>query len=206
MSDDLRGHYRKLFDQHGDAAQAVQHRDAASQHNRFRVLTEFADDLGSVVDVGCGLGHLYDYLRGTGFQGTYLGLDFVAEFVAQARHRHAASASASARFELFDMRADRYPEGRDTFVICGVFNNRAPDAEAFMQATLRGAFAAARRGIAFSAMSTYVDYQDETLAYFDPRAVFDFCKTSLSRRVTLRHDYLVREDRPPYEFTIYVYK
>lgn len=204
MTDELRDHYRALFRKYGDVAQSLQHFDAKSQSNRFRVLSEFADDTGSVVDVGCGLGHLYDFLRDRGFAGRYLGLDFVAEFIEQGRRNHAGNDAV--RFQSFDMRQDRYPEGYDTLVMCGVFNNRLPDSESFLTDTLLKTFRAARKGIAFSALSTYVDFQIPELFYADPLRIFDFCKTMLSKRVALRHDYLVREDRPPYEFTIYVYK
>jgi hypothetical protein len=60
--------------------------------------------------------------------------------------------------------------------------------------------------LAFNALSTYVDYIDEHLNYLDPAAMLDFCKTELSARTVLRHDYLLKEGVIPYEFTMYVYK
>ena len=204
MTDALHEHYRELYRIHGDAAQAVQHFDAVSQRNRFRILSEFAKELGSVVDVGCGLGHFYEYLLANGFADRYLGLDFVAEFVDHATRKHAGDDAV--QFQNFDMRKDAYPQSYDTFVFCGVFNNKLSDGETFLKNSLAKAFAAARKGVAFSALSTYVDYQDGKLSYVDPLKIFDFCKTELSGRVVLRHDYLVRVDRPPYEFTVYVYK
>lgn len=203
MTDQLQ-HYRDLFRSHGDAAQSVQHYDAASQRNRFRVLAEFASAHGSVVDVGCGLGHFCTYLRELGFRGRYLGLDFVPEFIEHASRKHAGDPAA--RFQAFDMTRDAYPEGEDVYVICGVFNNRQVDSEQFLYETLRKVFRASRKGVAFNALSTYVDYQDASLFYADPLKVLDFCKRELTPRVLLRHDYLVREDRPPYEYAIYLYK
>ena len=44
----------------------------------------------SILDVGCGVGHLVDYLVVQGFQGRYLGLDALPEMVAIARSRHPA--------------------------------------------------------------------------------------------------------------------
>lgn len=204
MSDSLRRHYQDLFRKHGDAAQSVQHFDDVSQRNRFRVLSEFALELGSVVDVGCGLGHFYDCLKEQGFAGRYLGLDFVTEFIEHAGRKHAGSNAA--QFQVFDMKRNPYPEGYDTYVICGVFNNRLPDSETFLQETLTKVFEAARKGVAFNALSTYVNYQDEDLFYADPLKVFDFCKRKLTKRVVLRHDYLVRDDRLPYEYAVYLYK
>ncbi len=39
-----------------------------------------------------------------------------------------------------------------------------------------------------------------------PGAVFDFCKRQLSKLVCLRHDYRVKPNVIPFEFTMYVYR
>jgi len=51
-----------------------------------------------------------------------------------------------------------------------------------------------------------VDYENPKLYYEDPEYVFTFVKENLSSFVTLRHDYLCKDDTIPYEFSIYVYK
>ncbi|WP_228151680.1 class I SAM-dependent methyltransferase [Pseudazoarcus pumilus] len=189
---------------HGDSAQAVQYSDTVSQHKRFKVLSEVAPDLGSVVDLGCGLGHFLDHLRANGFAGPYLGLDFVQEFVNSANAKHASDPLTE--FKQCDLIADAYPEGYDTFVVCGVFNNKMDNNAEFMRCVLEKAFAATRKQVAFNAMSTYVDFEDPDLYYTNPCEIFDFCKRNLTRKVTLRHEYLVREDRPPFEYAVYLYK
>ena len=204
MNTPLQQHYKHLFQTHGDSAQAVQYTDSPSQFRRFQVLREVSSELGSVVDLGCGLGHFRDHLRATGFAGPYIGLDFVQEFVDHGNTKHTDDPLTS--FRQCDLLADDYPQGHDTFVVCGVFNNKMPDNEGFMYSVLEKAFAAAGRQVAFNAMSTYVDFEAPELYYTDPREVFDFCKRNLTRKVTLRHEYLVRDDRPPFEYTMYLYK
>jgi hypothetical protein len=76
----------------------------------------------------------------------------------------------------------------------------------FMTTTLRRMYAAARRGIAFNAMTSHVDYRDPELFYVDPMQVFAFCKAELGGHPVLRHDYVTRPGGFPYEFAIYVYK
>ena len=204
MSHPLQQHYQRLFQAHGDSAQAVQYTDTPSQFRRFQVLREVAPELGSVVDLGCGLGHFHDHLRSTGFIGPYLGLDFVQDFIDHANAKHAGNPLTS--FRRLDLLADDYPQGHDTYVVCGVFNNKLPGNVEFMRTVLEKAFTAARRQVTFNAMSVYVDFEAPDLYYTDPREVFDFCKRHLTRKVTLRHDYLVRDDRPPFEYTMYLYK
>lgn len=204
MNSSLQKHYQQLFQMHGDSAQSVQWMDTSSQQRRFKILREVSNDLGSVMDLGCGLGHFRDYLSETGFNGAYLGLDFVQEFVDHGNAKH--SEDSQTIFQRCNLFSDDYPAGYDTVIVSGVFNNRMPDNAAFMRAVIEKAFTVAQHQVAFNAMSTYVDFEDPTLYYTDPREVFDFCKQALSRRVTLRHDYLVRDDRPPFEYTMYLYK
>lgn len=204
MNNTLRQHYQQLFHTHGDSAHAVQYSDTPSQHRRFQILREVSPELGSVVDLGCGLGHFDDYLRAAGFAGQYLGLDFVQEFVDHGNQKNKNNSLTT--FRQCNLFTDEFPEGYDTFVVCGVFNNVMPDNAGFLRRVIQKSFSAARRQVAFNVMSTHVDFQAPDLYYTDPCEVFDFCKRELTRRVTLRHDYLVRDDRPPFEYTVYLYK
>jgi hypothetical protein len=53
-------------------------------------------------------------------------------------------------------------------------------------------------GLAFNALTTFVDYREPNLFYADPSRFLDFCARTLSRRVVLLHDYDL------YEWTILV--
>ena len=67
-----------------------------------------------------------------------------------------------------------------------------------MQAVIEKCFRIARKGVAIDMMSSYVDFQEDHLYYFDPVKVFEFAK-KLTRRITIRHDY------PLFEFCVYIY-
>ena len=200
---ELKKHYKELFTKHGDSAQSVQYTDQKTQFRRFEILSEISDNLNSVVDLGCGLGDLYKYINQQEPKITYLGLDFVEEFVETA-NKNLKSDSVS--FEVFDILNQDIPTGYDYVLLSGVFNNKMENNWEFMKLSLRKMFAACNKGIAFNAMSTYVDYYDDGLFYVDPWKVFDFCKKELGAKITLRNDYLVKENSIPFEFAVYVYK
>jgi SAM-dependent methyltransferase len=195
-------HYGRLYREHGDTPGAAQWSDEATQDRRLRVLCEIAD-LGnaSVLDFGCGTGRLYQLLATDGFAGDYVGYDVAAELIDAARKKF-----PSARFECRNIFADGVGEKFDYAMVSGVFNNRHSGSNEYIYEILRVLFASVRQGLAFNALSTYVDYFDDHLNYLDPAAMFDFCKTRLSSRVVLRHDYLLKEGVIPYEFSMYVYK
>ena len=63
------------------------------------VATLLANNDRAVLDIGCGLGLLGFYLRATGFRGPYLGIDFDAPKIAEARRVADAGANDLA-FEI----------------------------------------------------------------------------------------------------------
>lgn len=199
-ADQLRSHYRSLFDQHGPSPHAVQWSSVDTQVNRFRILAEAMGPSESVVDLGAGLGDFLGYLRQErGFSGRYEGLDLVPEFVEYAQRRYGEDRLAT--FRACDVTSDTLPNA-DVYVSSGLFNNRTDDNWGYLTQILGRMFEHARRAVIINALSTYVDYQDEGLYYCDPLALFDHVKRTLTRRVTLRHDYLVKEGSIPFEFTM----
>jgi SAM-dependent methyltransferase len=205
MSDEaIAQHYRALLARHGDDARSVQYTDAPTQEARFAVLAAVGDPLTSVLDVGCGLGHLRDYLRACGWTGRYLGVDIVPEFVAMAQARMADDPLSEVQAIAPDDPA--LPEGCDYALLSGVFNNVRPDNQPFMERLLRSMWNAAGRGIAFNAMSSHVDYRDPGLFYSRPEDVLGFCKTELRGHPVLVHDYAVRPGGFPFEYAVLLRK
>ena len=205
LMSDLKQHYQTLFAKHGSHHHAVQYSAKQSQFASFRILLQNLQLNDSILDIGCGLGDMLAFLRTEmNFIGHYKGLDFVPEFIQAAKQRFADDSHAE--FEEFNLNTSALPEGYSLVVLAGVFNNLMDDNESFMNSTIKNMYKASNSKVAFNALSTYVDYQDESLYYYDPLKVFDFCKRELSSKVTLRHDYCVKENSIPFEFSIYLYK
>lgn len=202
--DDLVRNYRERLALHGPGPQAVQWADHGSHYARFVVLAEVAPVLGSVLDVGCGHGDFCHFLRSQGQTTRYTGVDIVPEFVDLANAAFHDDPAAQAL--LLDAETDTLPVGHDWAVLSGVFNNAMDDNRGFMETTLRRMWAATTKGIAFNAMSSWVDYRDPDLWYVDPMEVFAFAKRALGGHPVLRHDYVTRAGGYPFEFAMYVYK
>lgn len=204
MINDLYEHYNKLLKKNGVSSKAVQYSDKESHYKRFEILCQINLEMESVIDVGCGLGHLYDYLSHINPEVKYLGLDFIEGFITAAKDVYKGQSNVD--FKVHDIKNNKIPNGFDYCLLSGVFNNKMKDNKAFLFETIKKMFKSANKGIAFNCMSTYVDYQVDELFYTDPMEIFDFCKKELSRYVVLRHDYLVKKDSIPFEYSIYVYK
>lgn len=187
--------YHRSLERFGDSAGAV-HWTELSQRYRFKVLTEIGDlETAKVLDYGCGKGDLFQYLLESGFRGSYTGYDINPELLDLAKTKFPA-----ARFEQRDLEQDTVAERFDYVMISGLFNNRISDNQGVMRSLLPCCFALAERGMAFNAISTYVNFREPEMFYASPEETFRFCMTELSPSVTLRHDNI------PYNFTVYVYR
>lgn len=187
--------YNKSLSQYGDTAEAVQSR-LVSQRYRFKVLTEIAcleDE--KILDYGCGKGDLYPYLVEMGFRGCYTGFDVNPELIGLAKRKFPGT-----KFEVKDIEEDEVREKFSYVLISGIFNNRISDNWSFMKNVLTKCFECTTKGLAFNALSTYVNFRDPPLFYASPEETFRFCVSELSRYVTLRHDNL------PFNYTVYVYR
>lgn len=189
----------KLRD-HGATARGVDWNSAESQALRFERLLEVcpAGAFFSINDVGCGYGALADYLMDRGSAFEYRGYDISAAMVEEARRRHAGSALC--RFTNVESELRR----ADYSVASGIFNVKldATDAEwrRYVEATIARLADLSARGFAFNMLTRHGDPErrEARLFYADPAEMFDWCRTRISRRVALLHDY------PLFEFTILV--
>ena len=168
------------------------------QPERFEALTQLLplERLGSLLDVGCGFGDLWPFLRARGFQGAYTGLDFIPELIEVGR-----AAYPQASFLVGDFGDLEAANRFDVVLASGVFNARlqAEDPWEYLTATLRRMHATCRVAACADFLTSYVDQPRDDLFYTSPEQVFGFAR-SLTRRVALLHHYL------PFEFAVYLFK
>lgn len=189
--------YRERLQQHGPGIQALASGTTERRAIRFGVLSSIGDLNGaSVLDLGCGLADFYAYLQEQGIKVRYTGYDITPEFVTLAAERY-----PEAKFEVRDIQSQGIPEKFDYIISSQTFNNKLTheDNLKLMQDVLRICYQACNAGVAIDMITSYVDFQEERLFYYNPEDIFRYAK-SLTKRVTLRHDY------PLYEFAIFLYQ
>lgn len=167
---------------------------------RFKVISEVKDlNNSSILDVGCGLGHLYEFLKKKNISTKYTGVDVVPELIDLAKKKN-----PDLTLEIRDILTDKFEENSfDVVIENGIFNVtlEKEDTLEFTKRMIAEMFKIAKKTVVLTFTSEYVDegYNNPEITYFSPTELFKYCKT-LCRNVTLRHDYL------PHDFTIIMQK
>jgi SAM-dependent methyltransferase len=200
MLEAVERYYSEKIAIHGRSPQGADWKSAESQAVRFDQLLRLlpSNEPFTINDYGCGYGALVDHLKIRGCNFRYRGFDISNKMIAEARKAH----GKDARCEFFQEKSRLSPA--DYTVASGIFNVKlsAGDAEwwEYILAVLSEFSTLSRKAFAFNALSSYSDpeFMKPHLYYAEPLRLFDHCKTKLSSRVSLLHDY------PLYEFTIAV--
>ncbi len=167
-----------------------------SQTKRFEALTSVGDLNGaSLLDIGCGYGHLKGFLdeRFHGF--SYIGIDLVPDFINGAIALYGQRPDSY--FCLADFTLAELPKV-DYIIASGVLAYRC-EAKDFHLSMIEKMFAAADGALAFNMLDAAVFPRHELLTGHDPEEVLAFCRT-LSPDVKLVRGYL--ED----DFTVLMYR
>ncbi len=190
--------YEKLYAEYGDSPRALDWSEHG-QRTRFEVIVDAGiQPHHSVLDVGCGLGHLADFLYQRGHQGTYEGLEIADTLLAAAR-KHRSNSYFSKVSENW-LNEPRALPAADFVVASGILSVKEPH-EVFtiepMVKLIDKCFSACKVACVINMLSDGVDpakKRDDRI-YYPPESVLHFALRK-TNKVVLRHDYL------PNDFTI----
>jgi len=191
--------YEESFSLHGDSPAALLTPKGRSEL-RFRAIAPFlSENKVSILDYGCGLGYLYEYLIKLGCNIDYTGVDILPSFVQTCRQKY----PDQAKFRVVDPTSD-ITKKFDVVFSSGVFNlatsadEKTSKEYAFNK--LEQLFKLANEALICDFPSPFVDFKQDKAQHFSLEEIAKFCVDKLTRRFTLRHDLL------PYEFTLTAYR
>jgi SAM-dependent methyltransferase len=178
-----------------NAAERVGWVDEQSQYLRFDVFYNLGiTSCSTILDYGCGLGHMIDYLKGKGHntEKDYLGLDILENFILAAKkiypeHKFIAG-------DIYDIE-----QCYDYVLASGTFTIGTTEEQ--MLKAIKKAYTLANKGIAFNLMHNEHPLSVEKhLHTYNPTVLIETLKKEY-KNVTLIDDYLPKKD-----FTIYINK
>ncbi len=170
-----------------------------TQEKRFEILAKIVPLQGlRILDVGCGQGHLFGWLKQQAIPVTYTGID-----LSQAMINYARVSQPHARFiktNLFD-----FKEPVDIVIASGAFNNKTHHHLDYITLAIQHLRTLATTGIAFNLLSSetpLIDQDTEAFTYFSPKQIATHFKKTLhlqnAEQLTIVDNYL------PNDFTVYV--
>ena len=138
-----------------------------AQKMRFAVLTDNLDLEGCrLLDDGCGLGHLYDYLVGFDLNIAYIGIDFIPEMIEQARILH-----PEVDFLVQDIFSHIPEQPYDYIYASGKFNLRIDDNMDLLDKTLMRMRTLCRRAVVLNLLSDESQDMEEGYFYYSSAEV-----------------------------------
>jgi len=186
--------YDQHIDEFGSGPRAVGWSDTKSQETRFAAMCKVGDlDNRSVLDVGCGLGDFYIYLKDR-YQGVeYTGIDINPRYIEQAKALY-----LDAHFEVADFGA--YESGPFDYICAsGVFAVKIPNYREGYFGQIKKMVKMARKGVSFTMLNEKNHPNDETYAAYSAEKVKNFC-------LTLADDSILVQDYLPHDFTVVIRK
>ncbi len=195
----LRNLYRDAYLIHGDSPKSV-HWPKGRQDMRFVALTKnIQQEKGfSILDFGCGLAHLYDFLNTKYRDVKYTGADILPEFITADRKKY-----PNAEFLLIDDAVEI--KGKyDYIVASGVFNilfnaDVKKHKEKVFEA-ITSLFNFSNVFLSVNFMTDAVDFMQEGAYHQNVAELCTFVSANLSKRIVIDQSYM------PYEYTITIFK
>jgi ubiquinone/menaquinone biosynthesis C-methylase UbiE len=187
--------YNLHFKKFGERPEALRW-TPQGQLKRYHTFLDIAPDLNNqnILDYGCGMADFYKFLKRRGINVKYTGVDINANFINVAKKKY-----PECTFRVMSVDEDSLEGFYDYIFICGVFNLQVHGVDDDMKNALVTLFKHCHKGLALSALSTHTPVKDHELHFTSPEDMVKFSIENLSPSVVLRHD------RLPNDFTIFVY-
>lgn len=199
MIDKVIKQYQEAFEKFGDSEKSV-FWPKGRQKERFDALTRYiVNRKCSILDFGCGLGHMMDYLKTLNdLDFSYHGVDIVDSFIVHNKLKF-----PNTDFEVIKDYSDIH-RSFDYVLISGVFNmSYSEDIEKhknLVYQTLEGLFSKAIIYLSVNFMSDQVDFVQDGAYHQNINELIGFVSERLSKRYILDCSYM------PYEYTITIFK
>lgn len=139
-----------------------------AQELRFEVLKNIFFHGASVLDVGCGLGNLYDYLKKQDYNFKYTGVDILPEMIFRAKEKNPQAEFFSANIFEDDLFGDRK---FDVIYASGIFNIELGNNDDFLRNALQKFVSLSNKFIVFNLLHTRSKTKEAGYYYQTPDTV-----------------------------------
>lgn len=210
----IAGYFEGLLEKHGDHYLSLDWKSKESQLARFAVLLDtisFTDKKKgiSILDVGCGIGHFYEFLDSNGLikqlNIKYSGIDISKKMIDFAKNKF-----PGIDFQVIDLINDKLDKKFDFVMSSGAFNIRMADLSLHkfsVNQMISRMFNICNSAVAVNFLSRSSIYlipegrsaEEDKYVYFSEEEVTKWVQAICDR-------YILRRDYHPGDFTVYMLK
>lgn len=206
---DIVNHYEGCFKQYGDSCKGVDWPNKDDVYVRYKVMLDIMKfDMRiidkskiSLLDFGCGLGHLYEYILKNKVGVKYKGFD-ISQLFIQECHKKFPNVDFITG-DILQMK-DISMLKSDYIILNGVFTEKRElpyeHMLEYFKEMLVKIYDICNYGVAFNVMSKDVDWERDDLFHLPLNELSAFLTKELNR------DFIIRYDYGLYEYTTYLYK
>jgi SAM-dependent methyltransferase len=200
-------HYEKCLKTHGDTHLGVDWPNYQDSILRYKIMLGIATYSRksmhsgfSVTDLGCGAGHLLEYIKKYSPNVRYTGIDISEKFIGLCKSKFPEESFLCC--DLLETQTDL--PNSDFVIMNGLFTEKLSlthdEMWDYFQMLTTKAYQISTVGIAFNVMSKLVDWERADLFHVDFNLLTSWLRNSLTPHFIIRHDYGL------YEYTVYAYK
>lgn len=186
----IRVYYKNIRNEKMEDFEKLGWESREAQYKRFSILVSNVELKGKrILDVGCGLGNLKDYLDQQGIQASYTGVDLLQDMVEQAAAKHVGTP-----FYCLDIFKEN-PFGMHSFDIIyssGIFNLNLGNNKEFLKNAIVRFFELSRHGAVFNLLHDQSPDRDDEYFYFSPKEVSEIVEKAVpaNTKVQIYQGYL----------------
>lgn len=190
--------YSESFKIHGDSPKSVMW-PKGRQEERFNALFRFIPkgNKFTILDYGCGLAHLIEYLEKNFIDYDYTGCDIVEDFIVY-------NSKKFKRETFFNSMKQKVSHTYDYTVVSGAFNilysNDVIEHKKIVFETIKMLFKHTNKILSINFMTDQVDFQAPNSYHQNVKELYDFCSQNITKRLNIDQTYM------PYEFTITLFR
>ena len=188
-------HFNRQIDTYGPSIDALQWYSSFTQQERYKVIcNEILDEECSLLDLGCGCGDLYDYIKTNNYSINYTGIDLSAKMITSAQRAY-----PSGTFTCLDLETICINNKYDYIVASGVFNLKLEDHHDYMINTLKIMLENARKKVIVKFLSHKVSKWSKSnmFVYTNPEIIVSKFKNT---------QYKIINKYLPNDITLVLYK
>ncbi len=163
----IKNHYEPLLDRYTSGYEILDWESGEAQLKRFETLAENVDLAGKkLLDIGCGTGDLYGYLKGKHIPVLYYGVDILERMTERASLLHPDGKFFSGDVFTQNMFAKKQ---FDVVFASGLFSLNLGNNEAFLVQSLPVLFKYSKRYVVFNLLSQAARNYGNTYFFFGNR-------------------------------------